>query len=212
MIAPVARGSPEVFNYRPVTWGAIHLSEMGWAAGRLAGNRVMATRCMPVDLQRSPDRAPPARRIAGNAGSHICCNAPWPVRSPLSAFGCSAMYRVEAVGLGGIPSRTNKAVNYGLTDIGTLQQMWEPALPAMRRAGGARSQGRQRSHDKPLSVLMRSTDGPFRVVSHAPAAHTPASSDSHREYPRRWPHEPPRRPDSSGRRAHPNGDRSPCAR
>ncbi|MFW3898979.1 hypothetical protein, partial [Pseudomonas bharatica] len=29
--------------------------------------------------------------------------------------------------------------HYGLSGIGTLQQMWEPALPAMRRAGGARS-------------------------------------------------------------------------
>ena len=37
------------------------------------------------------------------------------------------MYRMEAIGLGGISSRTNKADNYGLTGIGTLQPMWELA-------------------------------------------------------------------------------------
>jgi len=35
------------------------------------------------------------------------------------------MYRVDAVGLGAVSRRTNKAVNHGLTDIGTLQQVWE---------------------------------------------------------------------------------------
>ncbi|OLS63698.1 hypothetical protein PSEMO_12650 [Pseudomonas putida] len=53
--------------------------------------------------------------------------------------------------------------HYGLSGIGTLQQMWEPALPAMRRAGGARSQGRWKSHDKHLSALMQSTEGPSRI-------------------------------------------------
>jgi len=38
--------------------------------------------------------------------------------------------------------RANKAGNYGLSGHGTLQQMWERACPAKRRAGGARSQGR----------------------------------------------------------------------
>ncbi|MDU9394501.1 hypothetical protein, partial [Pseudomonas sp. zfem002] len=43
----------------------------------------------------------------------------------MSAFVFSAMHRGEAVGLDSVSSRANKAVNHGLTDIGTLQQMWE---------------------------------------------------------------------------------------
>ncbi|MFD2646120.1 hypothetical protein, partial [Pseudomonas japonica] len=72
----------------------------------------------------------------------IFCNVPWPVEFELSAFVFSAMHRGEAVGLDSVSSRTNKAVNHGLSGIGTLQKMWERALPAMRRADGARSQGR----------------------------------------------------------------------
>ena len=72
--------------------------------------------------------------------------------------------------------------HYGLSGIGTLQQMWELACQrcavrtaldlegaartssytAMRRAGGARSQGRQKSHEH-LLALMRSTDGPSHL-------------------------------------------------
>ena len=36
------------------------------------------------------------------------------------------------------PRRATKANNYGLSGHGTLQQMWERACPAKRRAGGAR--------------------------------------------------------------------------
>jgi hypothetical protein len=45
-------------------------------------------------------------------------------------------------------SQTNKADNHGLTDMATLQQMWERACPAKRRAGGARSHWQQSCHDK----------------------------------------------------------------
>ena len=76
------------------------------------------------------------------------------VASPL----CLAIYRGEAVGLDSIARRTNKVNNHGLTGIGTLQQMWEPALPAMRRAGGARSKERRKTFGKHLSALIRFHD------------------------------------------------------
>ncbi|MDD1041794.1 hypothetical protein M5G13_27330, partial [Pseudomonas sp. TNT2022 ID609] len=39
---------------------------------------------------------------------------------------------------------------------GTLQQMWEPVLPAMRRAGGARSQERHKPQGKHLAAITQS--------------------------------------------------------
>ena len=92
---PVGAGSPAItmVDLPPQSRAVV-------AAMCLSEDRVMATRRMPVDLQRTQDRAPPARRIAvyddvlaapsrssavrtahrWQASSHICCNVPMPDR------------------------------------------------------------------------------------------------------------------------------------
>ncbi len=41
---------------------------------------------MACVVWRLQDRAPPARRFAGQARSHICCNVAMPVEAALSAL------------------------------------------------------------------------------------------------------------------------------
>ena len=109
--------------------------------GRLSRDRMMATRRKPTDLQRSPDRAPPARRIAGKpaptfvATCHGLCDLrclPW-VFGELSRGGFSTWRDTASYKQSGQPWPYRH--RYVATNVGA-------GLPAMRRAGGARSQER----------------------------------------------------------------------
>ena len=52
-------------------------------------------------------------------------------------------------------SHANKADNHGLTDMATLQRMWERACPAKRRVGGARSAQHCKNQGKHLVAITR---------------------------------------------------------
>ena len=75
-----------------------------------------------------------------------------------------------------------KADNHGLAGMATLQQMWERACPAKRRAGGARSPRRHHSQGRHMAALTVAKGKP---------------SDRHFRYPLRvgsgdtWPEEIP---------------------
>ncbi|WP_368681554.1 hypothetical protein [Pseudomonas sp. SID14000] len=62
-----------------------------------------------------PDRAPPARRFAGQARSHICCNVPMPVGEALSAWGAWLGAGDAAAMPTQKSSQPTKAGNHGLT-------------------------------------------------------------------------------------------------
>ena len=71
---PVGAGSPAItmVDLPPQSRAVV-------AAMCLSEDRVMATRRMPVELQRTQDRAPPARRIASCARSYVCFGPVTPV-------------------------------------------------------------------------------------------------------------------------------------
>ena len=64
------------------------LDDMGHLARAhsLAQDRITATRCSTIALQRLSDRAPPARRIAGKPGPTVCFGPVTPVKVPAPAL------------------------------------------------------------------------------------------------------------------------------
>ena len=121
-----------------------------------AEDRSRATMGQSTPLQRPQDRAPPARRIAGQARSHICCNVPWPVGSVLSALfvrpkiavgpswasrhPCSAL-RIERRPRGASPARpapTTVATHHGLWGLG-----WRYSITSVNTT----SNGNSTAHD-----------------------------------------------------------------
>ena len=97
-------------------------------------NRFSACVCMTQPLWRLRDRAPPARRFAGQARSHICFGPVTPVPLHTTALFARRNIEVDA-----------KGPRASASEIIGPKQMWERACPAKRRAGGARSHKRHTS-------------------------------------------------------------------
>ncbi len=125
---------------------------------------------MTVEMQRPCDRAPPARRFAGQARSHICFGPVTPVKSPLSAL--FVPFDIEG---GAIALHSSSAIHQGCNPPGTgiigPKQMWERACPAKRRAGGARSHRRQKSIVRHLEAILQPPDGHLPAITRIPKNH-----------------------------------------
>ncbi len=115
----------------------------------------LAAECLPGDLQRSSDRAPPARRFASRLAPTFVATC-----HGLLDLGCQPLVLGDASrGDGWVPRETASYKpggqpwpvrhRYVATNVGA-------SLLAMRRAGGARSQERYKNQDRHLAALMRS--------------------------------------------------------
>jgi hypothetical protein len=131
----------------------------------------VAAVCMSWVFWRLWDRAPPARRFAGQARSHICCNVP-----NLSGHGCQPWWDGCISGLALLPPHWSQALHqdwqrlshrhgHVATNVGaglsreaprgrrstSQAQKVSRRIPAKRRAGGARSPRRHKAHARNLA-------------------------------------------------------------
>ena len=91
------------------------LAEQPWSSLGLAGACLES--CSALEIERRPRGASRASSLLHRLQRAMTCEF-W-----VASLWRMAIYRVEAVRADSQPRRTYKAVNHGLTDIGTLQKM-----------------------------------------------------------------------------------------